>query len=99
MLLVQDSPESLCCVLEQDTLSAALNWFNRGNIPVMTEKLLIRVLSNSTKLISNYTTFLYSKTGLKQPLKNRQNKCLMENGSLMKVKVLQNAFCNTFDLH
>ena len=28
-LLAPDSSESLCCVLEQDTLSAAY-WFNRG---------------------------------------------------------------------
>ena len=36
-------------------------------------------------------------------LKIDKTKVLMENGSLMKVKVLQNApvgaFCNTFDLH
>ena len=36
-LLVQASPlvESLCCVLEQDTLSAAEYWFNPGR-PVLT---------------------------------------------------------------
>ena len=28
----------------------------------------------------------YSKTCVKQPLKNRQNKALMTNGSLMKVE-------------
>ena len=47
--------------------------------------------------------FRYSKTCVKPPLKNKQKKILMTNGSLMKVKVLQNAshgaFCNTFDLH
>ena len=29
-LLVGDSLESLCCVLDQDTLSTALYWFNPG---------------------------------------------------------------------
>ena len=33
----------------------------------------------------------YSKTCVKWPLKNRQNKDLNENDSLMKVEVLQNA--------
>ena len=46
---------------------------------------------------------LYSKMCLKRPLKNRQNKVLMENGSLMQVKSIEEcslgAFCNTFDLH
>ena len=45
----------------------------------------------------------YSKTCLKQPLKNRQNKGLKTNVSLMKVKSIAKcslgAFCNTFDLH
>ena len=45
----------------------------------------------------------YSKTCLKQPLKIDKIKVLIENGSLMKVKVLQNAplgaFSNTFDQH
>ena len=48
---------------------------------------------------------LYSKTCVKRPLKNQIDKIklLLTNGSLIKVKVLQNAhfgaFCNTFDLH
>ena len=50
---------------------------------------------------------MYSKTYVKRPLKDRQNKDLNDNWLLMKVKsiakVLQNAplgaFCNTFDLH
>ena len=45
----------------------------------------------------------YSKTCLKQPLKKDKTKIFITNGSLVKVKVLQNAplgaFCNTFDLH
>ena len=35
MLLVWGSPGSLCCVFEQDILSAALYWFNPGH-PVWT---------------------------------------------------------------
>ena len=39
-----------------------------------------------------------------KPVKNGHSKIdktmiLMTTGSLMKVEVLQNAFCNTFDLH
>ena len=38
-----------------------------------------------------------------KPLKNKQNKILMTNGSLMKVESIAEcflgAFCNTFDLH
>ena len=45
----------------------------------------------------------YSKTCQKWPLKNRQNKGLTTNCSLMKVKSIAEcslgAFCNTFDLH
>ena len=42
----------------------------------------------------------YSKTYLNQPLKNRQKKILMANGSLMKVEsIAEGAFCNTFNLH
>ena len=45
----------------------------------------------------------YSKTCLKWPIKNRQNKGLKDNGCLMESKVWQNAplgaFCNTFDMH
>ena len=46
----------------------------------------------------------YSKTCFKQPLKKRQNKILITNGSLMKVKRSAEcsplgAFCNPFDLH
>ena len=45
----------------------------------------------------------YSKTCLKWPLKNRQNKVLKKNDSLMKVERIAEcsfeAFCNTFDLH
>ena len=45
----------------------------------------------------------YSKTCLKRPLKNRWNKGLKDNGSLMKVESIVEcslgAFCNTFDLH
>ena len=40
----------------------------------------------------------YSKTCVKPPLKNRQNKNLMANDSLMEVK-RRGAFCNTFGLH
>ena len=41
-LLVQVSPEKLCCVLEQDTLSSALiAQVQRKILPDMTEKLLI----------------------------------------------------------
>ena len=47
------------------------------------------------------TVLYYIKTCIKRPLKI--DKTLMENGSLMEVKVLQNAplgaFCNTFNLH
>ena len=46
--------------------------------------------------------FIYSKTCVKRPLKNRQTKILMTNGSLMKAKSIAEcfgAFCNTFDLH
>ena len=42
-VLVQDSEELMCCVLEQDTLSSASYWFNperQGNCPDRTEKLL-----------------------------------------------------------
>ena len=46
---------------------------------------------------------VYSKSCLKQPLKNRKNKGLKTNGSLMKVESVAEcslgAFCNTFDLH
>ena len=46
---------------------------------------------------------MYSKTCVKQPLKNRQNKDLNDKlfknvVSLMKVKSIAE-FCNTFDLH
>ena len=41
---------------------------------------------------------IYSKTCLKRSLKNRQNKGLMANGSLMKVEIIAE-FPNTFDLH
>ena len=30
-LLVKDSPETLCCVLEQETLFSAEYWFNQGS--------------------------------------------------------------------
>ena len=40
----------------------------------------------------------YSKTCVKLPLKNRQKKILMTNGSSMKVESIAE-FCNTFDLH
>ena len=43
------------------------------------------------------------KPALNGHLKIDKTKVLMENGSLMRSKVLQNApfgaFCNTFDLH
>ena len=46
---------------------------------------------------------MYSKTGLKGNSKIDKIKILMTNGSLIKIKILQNApleaFCNTFDLH
>ena len=45
---------------------------------------------------------IYCKTCVKLPLKNRNNKALNENGSLMKVESIAEcfgAFCNTFDLH
>ena len=43
----------------------------------------------------------YSKTYLKRPLKNRQNKDFMTKCSLMKVESIAecSAFCNTFDMH
>ena len=42
----------------------------------------------------------YSKTCVKRPLKNRQNKDHNDNGNLTKVEVLQNVtFCNSFDLY
>ena len=48
-------------------------------------------------------TVIYSKICLKRSFKNRQNKGLKNNGSLMKVKSIAEcslgAFCNTFDLH
>ena len=40
----------------------------------------------------------YSKTCVKWPLKNRQNKVLMTNGSLMKVESIAECY-NTFNLH
>ena len=47
-----------------------------------------------------YMVFIYSKTRLKPPLKNRQKTILMTNGSLMEVESIAKwAFCNTFDLH
>ena len=50
-----------------------------------------------------YSRSKYSKTCLKRPLNNRQNKGLKTNGSLMKVESIAEcslgAFCNTFDLH
>ena len=47
---------------------------------------------------------MYSKTCLKQPLKNRdKTKVVKTNSSLMKVESIAEcslgAFCNTFDLH
>ena len=52
----------------------------------------------STKVVHIITV----KPVLNRHLKIDKTKVLMENGSLMKVKVLQNAplgaFCNTFDL-
>ena len=54
---------------------------------------------------ANATVFVlsYSKICLKRPLKNRQNKGLKTNGSLMKEEIIAEcslgAFCNTFDLH
>ena len=45
----------------------------------------------------------YSKTCVKRPLKHRQNKDLMTNGSLMKVESIaecfMGAFCYALDLH
>ena len=45
-------------------------------------------LKINLKLMTVYSTFSskYSKTCLKRPLKNRQTKILMTNGSLMKVE-------------
>ena len=39
-LLVLDSPESLCCVLEQDTYKVLFQLRRTGNRSNMTEKLL-----------------------------------------------------------
>ena len=45
----------------------------------------------------------YSKACVKPPLKNRQNKDLMTNGSLIKLESIAKystwSICNTFDLH
>ena len=50
-----------------------------------------------------YKRSVYSKTCLRRPLKNRQNKGVKTNGSLMKVESIAEcslgAFCNTFDLY
>ena len=46
---------------------------------------------------------VYSKTCVKRPLKNKQNKGIKTIGSLIKVESIAEcslgAFCNTFDLH
>ena len=42
--------------------------------------------------------YSYSKTCVKWPLKNRQNKDLYANGCLMKVESIAE-LCNNFDLH
>ena len=50
---------------------------------------------------SSLNNYCYSKTWVKRPHKNRQNKDFMTNGSLLKVQSIAplGAFCNTFDLH
>ena len=40
-----------------------------------------------------YNAFEYSKTCVKRPLKNRQNKDFITNGSLMKVKCIVEYSC------
>ena len=42
---------------------------------------------------------IYSKTCVKRPLKIDKTKILMTNGSLMKVEIIAECSCNTFDLH
>ena len=55
------------------------------------------------KILVVYLAQPKSSSTVKLPLKNRQNKGLNENGSLMKVKGIaecsKRAFCNTLDLH
>ena len=65
-----------------------------------------RCISNKQifgKINKIFEFLLYSKTCLEGPLKNRKNKGLKDNGSLMKAKSIVEcslgAFCNTFDLH
>ena len=48
--------------------------------------------------ILSYNCLVYSKIYVKRPHRNRQNKCLNENGSLMKVESIAE-YSNTFDLH
>ena len=69
----------------------------------------IYISSLEYTIIASNRKFIYSKTCVKWPLKNKQTKILMTNGSLMKVKSIadcspwstlqRGAFCNTFDLH
>ena len=62
--------------------------------------LILRPELQSSLELSFYS---YRITGVKQPFKNRQNKILIANNSLMKVKSIAEchlgALCNTFDLH
>ena len=61
------------------------------------------VLINLLKANGIFHKNRYNKPSLKRPLKNRPNKVLKTNGSLMKVKSIAEcslgAFCNTFHLH
>ena len=65
--------------------------------PVVTKKIYNVVHTLISFILFNCKTFV------KQPLKNRQNKDLNDNCSLMKVESIaecsKGAFCNTFDLH
>ena len=64
------------------------------------------VLYSLFRLFGMYLVFEileYSETGLKGPLKNRQNKSLLDRWQLSEVESIAEystrAFCNTFDLH
>ena len=80
-----------------------------GDVPIKVQTILSEEFIQG-HVLRAYTDMLqesmYTKTCLKRPLKNRQNKDLNDkdlNGSLMKVESIAEcslgAFCNTFDLH
>ena len=58
---------------------------------------LFSLLMLHSKDLFTFFSRHYIETCVKRPLKNRQNKVLMTNGSLMKVESI--AECYTFDLH